>query len=102
MIEKKIISQKMKEHLIKGFISKELPRSCYSALELKKTPLGEKILIYTSRPGLVVGGKGANVQRLTEILKRDFQMENPQIEVVEGRLLLLPYKVIITVSLLKL
>ena len=73
----------MKEHLIKGFISKELPRSCYSALELKKTPLGEKILIYTSRPGLVVGGKGANVQRLTEILKRDFQMENPQIEVVE-------------------
>lgn len=73
----------MKEHVIKEFISHELPRSCYSNLELKKTPLGEKILIYTSRPGLVVGGKGANVQRLTEMLKRNFKMENPQIEVVE-------------------
>ncbi|HLC63474.1 MAG TPA: 30S ribosomal protein S3 [Candidatus Nanoarchaeia archaeon] len=83
MIEKKIIQQKMKEHLIKDFISKELPKSCYSNLELRKTPLGEKILIYTSRPGLVVGGKGSNVQRLTELLKRDFKMENPQIEVVE-------------------
>lgn len=83
MIEKKMMAQKMKEHVIKEFISKELPRSCYSNLELKKTPLGEKILIYTSRPGLVVGGKGANVQRLTEMLKRNFQMENPQIEVVE-------------------
>ena len=74
MIEKKIIQQKMKEHLIKDFISKELPKSCYSNLELRKTPLGEKILIYTSRPGLVVGGKGSNVQRLTELLKRDFKM----------------------------
>ncbi|HLC57095.1 MAG TPA: 30S ribosomal protein S3 [Candidatus Nanoarchaeia archaeon] len=83
MIEKRIISQKMKEHLIKEFVSKELPKSCYSNLELRKTPLGEKVLIYTSRPGLVVGGKGVNVQRLTELLKRDFQMENPQIEVVE-------------------
>src|SRR3989338_4129216 len=83
MIEKKMMMQKMKEHVIKRFISKELPRSCYSNLELKKTPLGEKILIYTSRPGLVVGGKGANVQRLTEMLRRNFQMENPQIEVVE-------------------
>jgi len=83
MIEKKIIAQRMKEHLIKNFVAKQLPKSCYSNLELKKTPLGEKVLIYTSRPGLVVGGKGANVQRLTELLKKDFQMENPQIEVVE-------------------
>jgi len=83
MIEKKIVSQKMKEFRIREFVSKELPKSCYSRLELKKTPLGEKIVIYTSRPGLVVGGKGANVQRLTELLKKDFKMDNPQIEVVE-------------------
>ena len=83
MIEKKIVQLKMKEYRIKKFVEKELPRSCYSQLEVRKTPLGEKVLIYTSRPGLVVGGKGANVQRLTELLRKQFQMENPQIEVVE-------------------
>ena len=83
MIEKEIIAKKMKEYIIQEGISKELPKACYSKIELKKTPLGEKIIIHTARPGLVVGKKGANIQRINETLKNKFKMENPQVEIAE-------------------
>jgi len=50
---------------------------------MQRTPLGEKIVIHTSRPGLIVGKKGANIKKLTKVLKTRFKMENPQIEVAE-------------------
>ncbi|MBS3135185.1 30S ribosomal protein S3 [Candidatus Woesearchaeota archaeon] len=83
MIEKAIIEKNIKENAIQDFISKELPKACYSRIDLKKTPLGEKIIIYTSRPGLVVGKKGSNIQKITEILKNKFKMENPHVEIAE-------------------
>jgi len=83
MIEKEIIAKNIREYTIQEYIAKELPKACYSRIELKKTPLGEKIIIYTSRPGLVVGKKGANIQKITETLKEKFRMENPQVEIAE-------------------
>ena len=83
MIEKDIIAKSMKEYTLQENIAKELPKACYSRIELKKTPLGEKIIIHTARPGLVVGKKGANIQKITEILKTKFKMENPQVEIAE-------------------
>ncbi|MBI4159410.1 30S ribosomal protein S3 [Candidatus Woesearchaeota archaeon] len=83
MIEKQILNKKIKEYLLQEHIAKELPSGSYSKLELKKTPLGEKIIIYTSRPGLVVGAKGANINRLNRALKSEFKMENPEVEIAE-------------------
>mgnify|MGYP001617165573 CR=1 FL=1 len=45
--------------------------------------MGEKIIIFTSRPSLVVGSKGANIRDLTKTLKKEFNLENPQIEISE-------------------
>lgn len=83
MIEKEIVTKNMREYSIQEYIGKELPRACYSRIDLKKTPLGEKIIIYTARPGLVVGKKGANIQKINETLKNIFHMENPQVEIAE-------------------
>jgi len=83
MIEKNIVAKNMKEYSIQEYIAKELPKACYSKIELKKTPLGEKIIIHTARPGLVVGKKGANIQKITEVLKNKFNIENPQVEISE-------------------
>ena len=83
MIERQIIAQKIKEKQIEEFIFSYLNKASYSHTELKRTPLGEKIIIYTSRPGLVVGRRGSNIQELTLLLKKKFNMENPQIEVSE-------------------
>ncbi len=83
MIEKQIVKKYMKEHLMQEFIKSYLPNGSYSKIDLKKTPLGEKIIIHTSRPGLVVGRRGVNLSELTHTLKTKYGMENPQVEVAE-------------------
>lgn len=83
MKERKVLNQKIKEYRIKEFISQEFEKTGYSHTKIQRTPLGEKITIFTSRPGLVVGKEGENIKRLTNILKKKFAMENPQIEIGE-------------------
>ena len=83
MIERQFVAQRLKEFRVQEYIEQELGRSGYSHTQIKRTPLGEKVIVYTSRPGLVVGKKGENIQRLTQVLKRRFKMENPQIEIGE-------------------
>jgi small subunit ribosomal protein S3 len=83
MIERDIIKKKLKEFEILEYIAEELDRPGYSHTTIQKTPLGEKITIFTSKPGFIVGRKGANIKELTVVLKDKFGMENPQIEVNE-------------------
>lgn len=83
MIEKQIVAQKLKEKEIEEFIFSFLGKLSCSHINMQRTPLGEKITVYTSKPGLMVGRKGANIKNLTEILKTKFNMENPQLEVAE-------------------
>jgi len=83
MIERKFVKEKLKVLKVEKFIAKEIGKDKYSYLEIKKIPLGEKIIIHTAKPGLVVGKKGETIKRLTVVLKSKFQMENPQIEVAE-------------------
>ena len=83
MIERKFVSQNIKEFEIKEYIRNNLSRVGLSDVKLQRTPLGEKIIISTSRPGLVVGRAGTNITKLTKDLKRVFKLENPQIEIEE-------------------
>ncbi|PIN76401.1 30S ribosomal protein S3 [Candidatus Woesearchaeota archaeon CG10_big_fil_rev_8_21_14_0_10_36_11] len=83
MIEREFISQKTKEFYIKKYVENKLRGVGISQIRLKKIPLGEKIIIHTSRPSLIVGSKGANIKDLTKHLKKEFKLENPQIEIVE-------------------
>jgi small subunit ribosomal protein S3 len=83
MIERKFVSQKIKEYEIKEYIQKSLNRVGLSDVKLQRTPLGEKIIISSSRPGLVVGRSGSNISKLTKDLKSEFELENPQIEIEE-------------------
>ena len=83
MIERKFIAEKLKEHQIQEFISQTLKNVGHSHTKLMRTPLGEKVVIYASRPGLVVGRKGENIKKLTNTLKKKFSLENPQIEISE-------------------
>lgn len=83
MIERKFVAQKMKEFQIQEYITQNLQNVGHSHTRMVKTPLGEKIIIFTSRPGLVVGRKGQNIKLLTKTLKKRFNLENPQIEINE-------------------
>ncbi|MFW5746131.1 MAG: 30S ribosomal protein S3 [Nanoarchaeota archaeon] len=83
MIERKIVSDNLTEQMIGEYIASTLDRVGYSHTELHKTPMGEKIIIHSSRPGLIVGSKGSNIKKLTKLIKVKFKLENPQIEVEE-------------------
>jgi small subunit ribosomal protein S3 len=83
MIERKFVAQKIKEHRIQEYISASLKNVGHSHTKMVKTPLGEKIIISASRPGLIVGRKGQNIKELTKNLKKRFELENPQVEISE-------------------
>lgn len=83
MIERKIVAEKIKEFQIEEYIAHNLKNSGHSHTKVQRTPLGEKIIIHASRPGLIVGRKGQNIKKLTSDLKSMFNLENPQLEISE-------------------
>lgn len=85
MIEKKIIQDKMIEYKITQFVKKQSPDLAVKAVIFEKNPVGERVTIYTSTPGLVIGREGSNIKKLTVELKKEFKFENPQIKIGEVR-----------------
>ena len=83
MIERDFVSRKKREFQIQEFISKNLQGVGLSHSKIQRTPLGEKIIIHASRPGLIIGGGGSNIKKLTKQLKNHFKLDNPQIEINE-------------------
>src|SRR3989338_8540182 len=83
MIERKFVKQNIKEAEIQEYITNNLKNVGHSHTKMQKTPLGEKIVIYASRPGLIVGKKGQSIKQLTKVLQKKFELENPQIEISE-------------------
>ncbi len=94
MIERGFIVQKTKEYYIKKYIEEKLSNVGVSHIRLKKIPLGEKIIIQTAKPSLIVGSKGSNIKELTRALKKEFQLENPQIEIEEVKNIFLDPKIV--------
>lgn len=83
MIERTVVASKIKEFEIEEFVGESLKRVGHSRTTLQRTPLGEKVVVHASRPGLVVGRQGESIKKLTRRLKEDFGLENPQVEVAE-------------------
>jgi len=83
MIERSFIKNNLKLQRVRDYILSEFKQAGISEVDIKRTPLGEKIVIKSSRPGIVVGRKGKNIGSLSETLKETFDLENPEIEVVE-------------------
>lgn len=83
MEEKKFVTFKKEELGVKEYIKKELGKGRISAVNIEYTPIGEKIIIATSRPGLVIGRKGEKIDELTRVLKKRFKLDNPHIEIKE-------------------
>ena len=84
MIEREFINEKMKQLKIKEAIEGEFTKSAeIGGITMEKTPLGERIIISTTRPGIIIGRGGSTIKELTNKLKNKFRLENPQIETLE-------------------
>ena len=83
MEEKNVVKFKKNEFTIKEYIKKELGKGKVSKVRTEFTPIGEKIIVSTNKPGLVIGRRGEKIEELTNILKTKFKLENPRIEIDE-------------------
>ncbi|NPA86474.1 MAG: 30S ribosomal protein S3, partial [Candidatus Diapherotrites archaeon] len=82
MIERDFVSDAKVILFIKEYLRKRLRDALISKIEVIKTPLITRIVIYAAKPGLVIGKKGARIKEVTEEIKKKFNLNNPQIEVV--------------------
>ncbi len=83
MIEKDFVTEGLKRTKIDEFLEKELERAGYGGMEVQVTPLGTMVVVYAERPGMVIGRGGKTVRAITQTLKTDFDLDNPQVEVKE-------------------
>lgn len=80
-IQNYFVKENARRAEIDEYLSQELKRAGYSRVEMAKTPLGTRVVIYASKPGLVIGRRGQSIRDLTKILEERFGVENPQISV---------------------
>ena len=83
MIEKDFVQEGLRRTRIDEYLEKELERAGYGGMEVQITPLGTMVVVYAERPGMVIGRGGKNVRTITNTLKTQFGLDNPQIEVKE-------------------
>jgi len=81
MLKKYFVKQGIREVSIEDFIRTNFPSADYSGIELQRTPLGLKVLIYTHKPGRVIGRGGSKINKMSETLKTKFELDNPQLDV---------------------
>jgi len=69
--DEKHFSKKLEEDLmLRKYVRKRLPNAGISQIEVKRTPKRITLTIYTARPGIVIGKKGVEVDKLKEELQR--------------------------------
>ncbi len=83
MEEKKFVKFKQDELGIKEYVKHSLGKGRISDVSIEYTPVGEKIIISTNRPGLVIGKRGEKIEELTMVLRRRFNLDNPHIDIKE-------------------
>ena len=80
---KYFIEQNTRKLKIDEFLGRELNAAGYGGVEIRKMPMRTEVIIHASRPGVVIGRRGAKIRELSDILETDFGLENVQVEVSE-------------------
>lgn len=82
--ERKFIKENINRLLIKEFMIKKIEGAGFGGMSIQRTPMGTRINIVVERPGMVIGKAGSKIKELTEDIKNNFNVENPQIEIKEA------------------
>ena len=80
---KNVIKDNYNMMLLNDFLRETIKDAGFSKVEISKTPTGTKIILHVTKPGIVIGRKGAGIKLLTEKIQTDFGYKNPQISVEE-------------------
>ncbi|MDA7942309.1 MAG: 30S ribosomal protein S3 [Nitrosopumilus sp.] len=80
---RKMIQDKFREMRMHDYLRETVKDAGYSHSETTKTPMGTKVALHVTRPGLVIGRKGSGIRAITETLGTEYELKNPQITVKE-------------------
>ena len=80
---KNVIKSNYRNMELDEFLSQTLKDAGYGYVDVQKTPIGTRITLYVTRPGLVIGRKGTGIKDLTTKLEQKFGLTSPQISVME-------------------
>lgn len=82
--ERTFIRENTKRILIKEYLLKKIEGAGFGGMNIQRTPMGTRINILVERPGMVIGKGGHKIKELTEDIKENFKVDNPQIEIEEA------------------
>ncbi len=80
---KNVINDSYKIMLLKDYLREAIKEAGFSDVDIQKTPTGTRVALHVTRPGIVIGRKGAGIRDLTKALEKDFGLKSPQISVIE-------------------
>ncbi len=83
MEEKSTVKFKKEEFEMREKIKEEIGKGKVSKVRIEYAPIGERIIISTNKPGLIIGRGGEKIGELTEMVRKNFKLENPHIEIDE-------------------
>jgi len=82
-VERQFIVSNLKKIKVKEYLEGRFKSAGIGKIDIQKTPFGTNIVLYSKRPGLIIGKKGDTIRDLTDKLKGEMKLDNPQIEVTE-------------------
>jgi len=81
-MKERIFIQKAKEHIkLEEFVRRQFGDAKCGMIEVQYTPIVTRIVVHTTTPGLVIGSGGDKIKETVELIKKNFGIENPQIDV---------------------
>jgi small subunit ribosomal protein S3 len=80
---KNVMNNNYKNMELDEYLKQSLKETGYGGVDIQKTPIGTRITLYVTRPGLVIGRKGIGIKDLTARLEQKFGLNNPQVSVME-------------------
>jgi len=82
-IERKFVNDGFVKASMDEYFAEQLNRAGYGGMELNRTPMGTQIVIYSEKPGMVIGKAGKVIRKLTRDVAIKYNLENPQIDAQE-------------------
>ncbi|NYZ73757.1 30S ribosomal protein S3 [Candidatus Micrarchaeota archaeon] len=83
--QEKLIEEPFGKYQVMKFLEKKLDRAGLASVDIQRTPLVTRITLEVTNPARIIGKRGRLINELTDTIKREFKIDNPQISVIEVR-----------------
>ncbi|EZQ03857.1 MULTISPECIES: 30S ribosomal protein S3 [Acidianus] len=80
-IKKYFLQKSISKVMVDEYLAKQFYNAEYAGVDIIKTPMGTRIIIYAGRPAMIIGKGGRTIKQLAQVFERYFSLENPQITV---------------------